>query len=91
MGYWLKKQIHIDFVKEESYEGVFEQKDDEIMLQKYLSQLNEKHREVIKLRYFLDLDYETIAGIVKIPIGTVKSRISLGLKKLKESLGGEEV
>lgn len=86
-----KKLIPLEFVKEKPDEGVFQQKDDEIVLQKYLSQLNEKHQEVIKLRYFLDLDYETIAHIVKIPIGTVKSRISIGLKKLKESLGGEEV
>ncbi|QUH24695.1 RNA polymerase sigma factor [Serpentinicella alkaliphila] len=45
--------------------------------------------EVIKLRYFLDLDYETIGRILKIPIGTVKSRISVGINKLKESLGGD--
>lgn len=85
-----KKIISLDDVKEEAYLGGFQQKDEEIMLDKYLSQLNEKHQEVIKLRYFLDLDYQTIADILKIPIGTVKSRISIGLKKLKDSFGGEK-
>ncbi|QZY56423.1 sigma-70 family RNA polymerase sigma factor [Crassaminicella profunda] len=80
------KIISLDLVKEEVHEGGFEQKDQEIILEKYLSQLNEKHQEAIRLRYFLDLDYQTIADIVKIPLGTVKSRISIGLKKLKESL-----
>jgi RNA polymerase sigma-70 factor (ECF subfamily) len=81
-----KKIISLEAIREETHEGGFEQKDEELMLKKYLSQLNEKHQEVIKLRYFLDLDYQTIADIVKIPLGTVKSRISVGLKKLKESL-----
>jgi RNA polymerase sigma-70 factor (ECF subfamily) len=55
-----------------------------------MSKLNQRHQEVIKLRYFLDLDYNTIAAMLKIPVGTVKSRISIGLQKLKESFGGEE-
>lgn len=81
-----KKVISLDAIKEASYDGAFEQKDDEIILEKYLSQLNEKHQEVLKLRYFLDLEYKTISSIVKVPIGTVKSRISIGLRKLKEAL-----
>lgn len=81
-----KKIFPLDAVKEASYDGVFEQKDDEIIIEKYLSLLNVKHQEVLKLRYFLDLDYKSISNIVKVPIGTVKSRISIGLKKLKETL-----
>ena len=86
-----KKVISLDAVREEAYEGDIEQKNEEIMLEKHLSQLNKKHQEAIRLRYFLDLDYETISKIIKVPIGTVKSRISIGLKKLKESFGGEEL
>lgn len=86
-----KKVISLEAVKEEVYEGDIEQKNEEIMLEKHLSQLNKKHQEAIRLRYFLDLDYETISKIIKVPIGTVKSRISIGLKKLKESFGGEEL
>lgn len=60
-------------------------------MEKHLSQLDNKYQEVLKLRYFLDFDYKSIADIMKIPVGTVKSRISTGLKKLKESLGGEDI
>ena len=65
------------------------QKDDQIMLDEGLLRLKEIHREVLQLRYYLDLDYQTIAELLKIPIGTLKSRISIGLDKLKQSLGGE--
>jgi RNA polymerase sigma-70 factor (ECF subfamily) len=73
---------------EESHE-VFPQLDQQMALEKQLSLLNEKHREVLKLRYYLDLDYQQIADTLKIPLGTVKSRISTGLMKLAEGLGGE--
>lgn len=51
--------------------------------------LSDKHQEVIKLKYFLDLDLKTISQICKVPVGTVKSRIFNSINKLKESLGGE--
>jgi len=74
-----------------SYNEEIEEKNQQIIIEEYMSKLNEKHQEVIKLRYFLDLDYKTIASILKIPSGTVKSRISIGLQRLKECFGGEEV
>lgn len=73
---------------EESHE-VFPQLDQQMALEKQLSLLNEKHQEVLKLRYYLDLDYQQIADTLKIPLGTVKSRISTGLMKLAKGLGGE--
>ncbi|AOY77735.1 RNA polymerase sigma factor [Clostridium formicaceticum] len=84
------KVILLDTIKEEVYEENLQQKEDRMLLEEHLSQLNEKHQEVIRLRYFLDLDYKTIADLLKVPLGTVKSRISIGLNKLKESFGGEE-
>lgn len=83
------KLVSIDTVKEQGCETKLKEKEEEIILEEYLSKLNEKHQEVIKLRYFLDLDYQTISDILKIPLGTVKSRISIGLKNLKESFGGD--
>lgn len=79
----------LDTVREEAIEGGFKEKDDQLILEKHLSKLNKKHQEVLKLRYFLDLDYKSISNLLKIPIGTVKSRISVGIKRLKKSLGGE--
>lgn len=84
-----KRLVSLDEVKEQTEDNVFNNPEDKIVLDKYLSKLSEKHQEVIRLRYFLDLDYESISKILKIPLGTVKSRLNVGMKLLKESLGGE--
>lgn len=86
-----KKVVLLENAKEEAYEEDFHNKETGIILEEHLSKLNEKHREVIKLRYYLDMDYKTISEVLKLPMGTVKSRISNGLKKLKVSLGGENI
>lgn len=41
-------------------------------------------REVVELGVFQDLPYAQVAEILGIPVGTVKSRMSNALKKLKE-------
>ena len=81
-----KKVVSLDNRPEEVYEDTY-QTDELGLLETHLTRLSEKHQEVLRLRYFLDLDYQTIANILKIPVGTVKSRISNGLKKLQDSLG----
>lgn len=84
-----KKIVPLENIREEGTYEIYENPEDKIVLEKYLSKLSPKHQEVIRLKYFLDLDYETIGQILKIPIGTVKSRMSAGMRKLKESMGGE--
>lgn len=86
-----KKLIYLEDIKEQTIDEVYDNPDDKIVLDKYLSQLSDKHQEVLRLRYYLDLDYEAISEILKIPLGTVKSRLSIGIKQLKESLGGEYI
>jgi RNA polymerase sigma factor (sigma-70 family) len=54
-----------------------------------LLQVNEHQREAIQLKYFHDLDYQTIADITKVSIGTVKSRIYHGLQTLKNHYRGD--
>jgi RNA polymerase sigma factor (sigma-70 family) len=51
-----------------------------------LSQLPILQREVILLRYVHELSLDEISQVVQVPVGTVKSRLSLGLKRLKEQL-----
>lgn len=58
-------------------------------IQESLKQLNPHQKEAIQLKYFHDLDYETIATITNVSIGTAKSRVFQGLKKLREYYGGE--
>lgn len=55
----------------------------------HLNNLKEEQQEAIKLKYLIGMDYESIASLTNVPVGTVKSRIFNGLKKLKHSLGGE--
>ncbi|ANY71262.1 RNA polymerase sigma factor [Paenibacillus ihbetae] len=58
-------------------------------IQELLSHLNAKQREVIELRYVHDLPYQTIADITGVPLGTIKSRLSQGIQKLKVLIGGD--
>lgn len=85
------KVISLEAIEEQVSEDELGIKEEHISLEGYLLKLNEKHREVLKLRYFLDMDYRTISDILRIQPGTVKSRISIGLKKLKESIGGDGI
>ncbi|MRG87816.1 RNA polymerase sigma factor [Salinibacillus xinjiangensis] len=54
-----------------------------------LSKLNPNQAEAIRLRYFQDLDYQSIANVTNTSLGTVKSRIFQGLNKLNQWYGGE--
>lgn len=55
----------------------------------YLEKLPNKLKSVLVLKYYQDLTQEEIAIILKIPVGTVKSRIHLGLKKLRVLIDSE--
>lgn len=60
-----------------------------IVVKDSLEKLRPKYLEIIKLRYYADMDYETISKVLKIPKGTVKSRLSNGIRKLRDIIGGE--
>ena len=51
-----------------------------------LAQLSDPLRDVVELGVFQDLPYAEVGEILGIPVGTVKSRMSNALKKLKEVL-----
>lgn len=86
-----KKIMSLDKINELTYEENFKERDDKIMLEKYISELGEKYQDAIRLRYFLDLEYKVISEILKIPLGTVKSRIYNGLDKLQSKIGGDNI
>jgi RNA polymerase sigma factor (sigma-70 family) len=48
--------------------------------------LGDEHREVIALRYFLELSEEETATVLGVPRGTVKSRTARALDRLKETV-----
>ena len=49
-----------------------------------------KHREIIVLRFYEGLKLREIAEILNVGIGTVKSRLHHGIKKIKKSIGNIE-
>jgi len=63
--------------------------DQQMDIRQMLLHLNEQQQEAIQLKYWHDLDYQTIADMMNVPVGTVKSRVFQGLKKLRELYGGD--
>lgn len=59
----------------------------QIVVQKALAQLPEEFRTVIVLRHIADLEYDEIADVLEIPVGTVRSRLSRGRASLAEIIG----
>ena len=54
-----------------------------------LALLPEEYRTAIVLRHIADLEYEEIAAIQGVPVGTVRSRLSRGRAQLAEILGNQ--
>lgn len=62
------------------------------IIQQALNQLSPELREAVVLRDLQDLDYKDIAEVLRVPEGTVKSRISRGraeLARLLERMKGQ--
>lgn len=59
---------------------------DKEMLRRALEKLPAEFREVIVLREFEELSYKEIADVVKIPLGTVMSRLARARKRLEKIL-----
>jgi RNA polymerase sigma-70 factor (ECF subfamily) len=55
-----------------------------------LGELPTQQRQVIELAYFAGFTQTEIASMLDTPIGTVKSRMRLGLEKLRDHLRGWE-
>ena len=55
-----------------------------------VDRLPEKLRTTVVLFYFFDLGEKRTAEVLKVPVGTVKSRLNTAKKLLKEELGDAE-
>jgi RNA polymerase sigma-70 factor (ECF subfamily) len=51
--------------------------------------LPDSQREVVKSVYLEEMPHQKVADKLHIPLGTVKSRLRLGLEKLSESMKGD--
>lgn len=63
-----------------------EMREREVQVQKCIASLDEDYREVLILRDIQGFSYEEIRDILKIPDGTVKSRLSRARNVLKDCL-----
>lgn len=73
------------FAKEESDTSALSREDKE-HLEKSLSKISPKYREVLVLYYYDELSYQEIADVLHIPIATVGVRIRRGKESLQKSL-----
>ncbi|MGE4273503.1 MAG: RNA polymerase sigma factor [Desulfitobacterium sp.] len=80
------KVILLQELPEESYEEPMSVYEEQRAFEAHLAKLKPHYQEVLRLRFLLDLDYQTIANLLEIPLGTVKSRIHTGLQKLKQRI-----
>jgi RNA polymerase sigma-70 factor (ECF subfamily) len=52
--------------------------------------LSERQKAVVVLRYYWELSYAEVAQILEIPLGTVKSRLELAIRTLRQALEKQE-
>lgn len=65
-----------------------ESSDDQVALRQALTHIGEKQRHVLELSFFKGMTHAEIALDTGLSLGTVKSRIRLGLDKLRGQLAG---
>jgi RNA polymerase sigma-70 factor, ECF subfamily len=68
-------------------DGQLEAAEQDERVRSALKDLPEDQMAVVRLSFFEDKPHGDIAGILGIPLGTVKSRLRLAMAKLRERLG----
>ena len=69
-----------------SPEGALMATEDQKILAKALEDMPEACRRIISLRYYRQMSYQEICGVLELPLGTVCSRLKRCLSKLKGSI-----
>ncbi len=95
---WRKKQtlekVKENYSHEVGDENEFELKEKPTKNQKILDVLNllsEKYKEVLVLKFLENMDYEEISDILKIPEGTVATRINRAKKAFAKIVNNENI
>lgn len=61
-----------------------------IDIQRALAHVPEEFRVALVLRHIVDMEYDDIALVLNIPVGTVRSRLSRGREQLAVAMGGAQ-
>ena len=89
---WFRRKTRQErVVATESQANVSEQSvtcepDDVEMVWQAVNGLQHDHKEVIHLRFAAGLSYTEMADALKVPVGTVRSRLHRGMKMLRKQL-----
>jgi RNA polymerase sigma-70 factor (ECF subfamily) len=57
-----------------------------VLVRRALAQLSDEHRTILVLREIDGCDYDQIAAVLEVPVGTVRSRLHRARLQLKEQL-----
>lgn len=79
-----------DLVEEGREPGVPDPAVERVGLQDALRRLGSQDREVLTLREMMQLSYEEIAQTLKVPLGTVRSRLAKARLRFVQALTGRE-
>jgi len=85
-----RRQKRNKFIESKEFVESKEPLDDRLDIQEAINKLSEKLRMTVVLSIYQGLTYEEIAEVLKIPVGTVKSRMSLAFQQLREVLKDED-
>lgn len=71
---------------DKSIPSVAEEAEQRLLVRAAIRKLHLEYREILLLREWLGYDYQDIAALVGIPVGTVKSRLHTAREQLKQIL-----
>jgi RNA polymerase sigma-70 factor, ECF subfamily len=90
MGYLRQSELLSRMLPAPSNQGdEIERQETEEKLQRAIDRLPEKQKAVFVLRFFDELEYEEISGILKTSVGGLKANYHHALRKVREAMSDE--
>ena len=84
-----EEEIHANVCESASPAIILEHAEDAESIKRAMNELPTEFREILTLRHQEELSYQEIGEILKIPIGTVMSRLARARGKLREYLASQ--
>lgn len=81
---------HADYAADDTPDAALLEQDEAQAVIGALDGLPDHQREVIVLYFYQSLSLQAIADALDIPLGTVKSRLSIGVKRLRERMEAQD-